>query len=311
MNSHWTSEQIAIQNATDRYLIVEANAGVGKTTVLARRVAQAVENGCKEHQIAVLTYTDPGVKAFNAAMLKVGMTSDSARQVRLCTFEDFASSMLHALEGKAIERRTTPESVQALFWDAARQVQDHIQSAFRDELNMPSIGDGTAVETFLQTALHLKGTLQLVLDDEYPCAITPTYAEKLGRDFTFLKLFKAFEAQRWPARNPDYPAFRGAHDATYDLAKWLMSSYESLDLCPRWPRGLQLVLVDEMHDLNAAMFTILVQLLQTNPQAYFCGAGDRHQVIHQLNGADMVYIVAAPAKNRALLAFDLKPALWS
>ncbi len=289
MNSHWTPEQIAIQNASDHYLIVEANAGVGKTTVLARRVAQAVENGCKPHLIAVLTYTHPGVKALQATLLKVGLASESIRQLRLTTFEDFSISMLHALEGVNVEQRTTPESVQALFWNAARQVQNTIRPAFRDELSLPSLGDDTAVETFLQTALHLKGTLQLPLDDEYPRDITPAYAEKLGRDFTFLKLFSAFEAQRWPARHADYPAFRGAHDATYDLAKWLMAD-ETLDLCPRWPRGLQLVLVDEMHDLNAAMFAILLKLLQTNPQSYFCGAGDRHQVIHQLNGADMFYM---------------------
>jgi DNA helicase II / ATP-dependent DNA helicase PcrA len=176
-----------------------------------------------------------------------------------------------------------------VFWDAARHVQDHIQAGYQTELNLPSIGDSAAVENFLQTALHLKGTLQLVLDDEYPSAITPDYAEKLGRDFTFLKIYNAFEAQRWPARNPDHPAFRGAHDATFDLARWLLSD-ETLDLCPRWPRGLALVLVDEMHDLNAAMFSILIKVLKTNAQAYFVGAGDRHQVIHQLNGADVTYM---------------------
>jgi DNA helicase-2/ATP-dependent DNA helicase PcrA len=57
-------------------------------------------------------------------------------------------------------------------------------------------------------------------------------------------------------------------------------------LFSRWPGALQLLCVDEFHDMNEAMFTILRRLLDSNPQASFCGVGDPDQVLHQQAGAE-------------------------
>jgi DNA helicase-2/ATP-dependent DNA helicase PcrA len=73
-------------------------------------------------------------------------------------------------------------------------------------------------------------------------------------------------------------------DATYDLAR-LLHAGESFTHCARWPSALKVLVVDEMHDMNQAMFTVLSALLRTN-RSFSCGAGDVDQVIHRATGAE-------------------------
>ena len=52
-----TDEQLAIQSATDRTIIVEANAGAAKTTTLALRMALVSDNDRRPD--AWMPYTSP------------------------------------------------------------------------------------------------------------------------------------------------------------------------------------------------------------------------------------------------------------
>jgi DNA helicase-2/ATP-dependent DNA helicase PcrA len=54
--------------------------------------------------------------------------------------------------------------------------------------------------------------------------------------------------------------------------------------------------VDEMHDMNQAMFTLLRGLLASN-RCFFCGVGDIDQVIHKATGADAQFMRAALAEH--------------
>jgi DNA helicase II / ATP-dependent DNA helicase PcrA len=56
--------------------------------------------------------------------------------------------------------------------------------------------------------------------------------------------------------------------------------------------GLQALIVDEMHDTNWAMFTIIKVLLACNERCIFFGVGDSDQVIHKENGADACFMRA-------------------
>jgi len=102
-----------------------------------------------------------------------------------------------------------------------------------------------------------------------------------------MRVYWAYEHLR-RGGHPDHHAFRTPGDATYDLARMLLDEEQAAFIGMPHPLalGLHVVLVDEMHDTNRAMFTVLKGLLQQNPQAAFVGVGDRDQVIHAVAGAD-------------------------
>jgi DNA helicase-2/ATP-dependent DNA helicase PcrA len=146
---------------------------------------------------------------------------------------------------------------------------------------MPTPGDHAMVDVFMQQSDYLKGTMLDVFEREEQ-AVTPDYAEAIGIEYTQLKIFLAFEKIRMA--DPEKPLFRGPSDATYDLAHLLLDAGE-LRFCRAWPVNLKVVVVDEMHDMNRAMFCILKEILASN-RCFFCGVGDVDQVIHKANGAD-------------------------
>ncbi|QNP47331.1 3'-5' exonuclease [Diaphorobacter aerolatus] len=86
-------------------------------------------------------------------------------------------------------------------------------------------------------------------------------------------------------------------DATYDLARHLHDG-ETVAGLRNWPFDAQIVLVDEMHDLNYAMFRVLAEILNTS-QSFFCGMGDVDQVVHESTGADAVFMGSAIEEHTA------------
>lgn len=282
-----TDEQRAIQTCTQRSIVIEANAGAAKTTTLALRVAEALQRGVAPEAILVLTFTGPACAAFGAALKTLGLSYALARRLRIHTIDDFAATVLQRFEGGAVQSLLSAESLKPHVLQAMHAVEDDANERWRDELVFVHSGDA-AVEDFLAQALRLKGTLLLDLHtDGGP--ITPELANDLGQDYALLKTLRAYERRR-QGGHPDHPVFRGPFDATYDLAQRLLQ-HQIGSGDAGWPSGLRLLVVDEMHDLNQAMFTLLQALLLSHPAAFFCGAGDRDQVIHQLAGADVRFML--------------------
>jgi DNA helicase-2/ATP-dependent DNA helicase PcrA len=276
-----TDEQFDIQTAGDRTVVVQANAGAAKTTTLALRIGEALAQGVPPERILVLTYTRPACQAMAEALARLEVPAEPARRLRILTFEQFAEDILLGVEKQKVPRKPHPE-------DLAPFVMQAVHA-----LDMDAEPD--IVETFLQVSLRLKGSLRrdlLLWDGE---AITPETAEDLvGVDPRLLRLFTAVEALRCPPGDgSDRPVFRGEFDATYDLARLLADPETDTPLheMTRWPRDVEELLVDEMHDLNLAMFTILRALLQTRPSR-FCGVGDFDQVVHQTAGAEQRFMDA-------------------
>ena len=277
-----TAEQLAIQTAHDKYIVVEANAGAAKTTTLALRMAETAQWGIPPEKVIALTYTEPACDALRGALKKLGVPYDTARRFRIGTFEQFATSVLKRVEGSSPPALLTPQALRPHVLAALEHVEDNVDERHRDHLLFPAAGDAM-VEEFLQQSLHLKGTLQLdvALGDE---GITPESAEALGRNYALLKAFRVYENARRRG-SVDHPLFRGPGDATYDLAQLIWTDNLERN-APGWPVGVRTVVLDEMHDMNQAMHVILDRILTSNREAFFCGAGDRDQVIHKVAGAD-------------------------
>lgn len=276
-----TDEQRAVQTASENTIIVEANAGAAKTTTLALRMAEAWARGVHPANCLALTYTDAASRALASTLAALGVPAVVVRQFRIETFESFARSVLRELDGEAVPVKLSAEALKPMVWEAVEKVAGNENERWRDELQIPSLGDDAAVEEFLNLFLNLKGRMLLELDD-HEGAITPEYAGSLGCSYTVMKVFKAYERLR-QGGHPDHPVFRGPMDATYDLARLIWTG-ELPDPLRTWPSSVKLLMVDEMHDMNQAMHVVLSKLLDRN--RFFCGVGDVDQVIHAAAGAD-------------------------
>ncbi len=284
-----TDEQVAVQLARDPWVIVEANAGAAKTTTLALRLAQALLRGARPEMLLALTYTETACQALHAALRKLGVPAGVRSKLQISTFEVFSQSVLRKLEGASVLRYPTAERLRPFVMAAVERVLGNPEERYPEALVVPGAGDAV-VEQYLNDFLYLKGTLLLALEAA-DRSITPTLAEELGRDYAMLKVFGAYERERCGG-HPDRPRFRAEGDATYDMARALTNEDAALLPGARHPLALdlRLVVVDEMHDVNRAMFTVLSQLLKANPQAGFVGVGDRDQVIHARAGAQSTFM---------------------
>ncbi|RZL02046.1 MAG: ATP-dependent helicase [Rubrivivax sp.] len=277
-----TAEQRAIQLERHRHVVVEANAGAAKTTTLALRLAQALERGAKLEHLQTLTYTDAAITSLRLALERIGIPASVRQKLRIQTFDQFCAERLASIEGPGVTRYTAPEQLKPHVLQAIDRVLSNQDERHRDEFAIEGSGEGS-VEGLLASFARLKGTLQLTLEAaDQP--LTPALASELGHDYLTLRVFWAYEHLR-RGGHPDRPAFRAPDDATHDLAKLLLSEDALLEGEHPMALGLHLVLLDEMHDTNRAMFTVLQQLLSQNPAA-FIGFGDRDQVIHATAGAD-------------------------
>ena len=281
-----TAEQRAIQLARKPHLIIEANAGAAKTTTLALRLAQALLRGADPQRVRVLTYTDAAVQAFNDAMARIGLGADVRRQVKVQTFDAFCAERLLAIEGAPVPRLDKAEQLRPHVLQAIDRVLHNADERHPEEFSFDGRNEAS-VEGLLSDFLHLKGTMQWQVEAA-DRVLTPKLAAELGREYATLKVFHAYEHIR-RGGHPDHPVFRAEHDATHDLARLLTDEDAWIGVGPDGAHplamGLHLVLVDEMHDTNRAMFAVLRELMARN-RAGFVGVGDRDQVIHAVAGAD-------------------------
>jgi len=285
-----TAEQRAIQSCTAPTLLVEARAGAAKTTTLALRLAEAWSKGAAPAHCLVLTYTAVACTAFRQTLEAIGVPGDVAQRFRITTFDEFAASVLRESEGTAsLPRRLLPEQLRQDVDAAVRQVADATDERWPEDLEYPSPGDAGFVSEFLDNMLWLKGSLRLETEPDDGVS-GPDHAADLGQRYMTLRTFAAYERLR-AGGHPDRPVFRGPFDATYDLARQLSRDrQDGLDTLPAgWPQRLRVLLVDEMHDMNEAMFAILRQLLAAKG-TYFTGVGDADQVIHAAAGADAAFM---------------------
>ena len=285
-----TAEQLAIQLARRKHVLIEANAGAAKTTTLALRLAQALARGAGTEAVVVLTYTSEAVLAFRQALDRLGIAAAVRNRLRIQTFDEFCAARLREIEGTAVPLLTEPERLRPFVLQAIARVMDNPDERHRDEFAVEGTGEGM-VEGLLDTFARLKGTMQLATEaaERTP---NPALAEELGLDYLAMRVYWAYEHLR-RGGHPDHHAFRAPGDATYDLARMLLDDEAFIDMPQPLAMGLHLVLVDEMHDTNRAMFTVLKALLQHNPQTAFAGVGDRDQVIHAVAGADARFMKEA------------------
>ncbi|MES2886892.1 MAG: UvrD-helicase domain-containing protein, partial [Pseudomonadota bacterium] len=286
-----TAEQSAIQSLKHKRVLVEANAGAAKTTTLALRVAQALARGAEPQRLLVLTYTAAAVQAFFKALDLIGVSTPRRQGLRVQTFDAFCAHRLEDIEGSGVPFLATPEQLRTHVLQATQTLLDDPRESHPQAL-WPHIGSEAAVESLLEAFACLKGTLLLAMQSTQARFTPESALAQWGQDYTVLRAFQRCESQR---HDPvaDRAAYRTHGDATCDLALRLIDDDAVFDDPHPLALGLHLVVVDEMHDTNRAMFTVLQHVLRHNPRAAFVGVGDRDQVIHAVAGADAAFMGSA------------------
>ncbi len=286
-------QQTELQTSSSLSIIVNANAGAAKTTSLALKVAEVLERQRQKtgryfpKKILTLTYTEVSRLAFRRALEKIGVPTDVVKELWVSTFDAFAIYLLSEPEGSRAPVLKAAEALKDAITKSLVQVRERAEQRGDSHIHMPSDENSGFFEHFIRESLRIKGKMVLPKARWLNEPLDPLLADNAGEDYTLLKVLERFERLRRPS-DEEPPLFRSLGDATYDLADTIGDMSETLPpaLFSRWPCALQLLCVDEFHDMNEAMFTILRRLLESNPQAAFCGVGDPDQVLHQTAGAE-------------------------
>ena len=297
-----TPYQSAVLACQDRLILIDANAGSTKTTTLALKAAQEVRKGINPGRILGITYTTPAIKAFEQRLRAVG--APSAGRIRVRSFNDLCARRLGLIEGKVPYYQEANSTVYRMVGAAIAHARHCAEEGgFASDFGIE--GDGTrAIPDLLMAFRRLKGTMALHhLGNEN--RLTPqAAADVCGEDYTQLAVLQSYERLRLgliefrPGELKERarhgitsPLFRYEDDPCHDMAVQLRANDPIFDWDDHPLRlNLQLILLDEGHDMNEAMFTVLQQLIHFNQGAQVLGVIDKDQVLHTRSGADAAFM---------------------
>lgn len=288
-----TEEQARIEQAAARRVIVEANAGVGKTTVLCLRALRMIQQGGVDpRRILMLSFTRAGCEAIRRTLRRHGAPASVCEGLRIGTFDEFCAARLRKMEGLTVPAFERPEEVREAVLAAIATAREQSKiGGQEDDFQLGGTGH-LIVEQLLKDFERIKGTMVLKRQDE-DFRLTPESAEDTGFPYPTLAIFSAYEAERLGGgADRNEARYRYPGDATYDMACALTAADPSFGLenHPLRMGPVQAVFVDEFHDMNWAMATVLRAILAQYPDVPFTGVGDVDQVIHAESGADAYFL---------------------
>ena len=269
-----TQEQLAIQTAQKKIILIDANAGAAKTTTLALRLAEALHRGRPPERMLALVFTEAARVALRQRLLDIGVPLGVVKRLAIDTFDGFAGKVLLQIEGAPVPALRSNEALLPMAREALEITADKYGHRHALEINTTN----AAMAEFLKLQLRTKARLDFDRPDMDSNSIDDNL-ELLGVSRTHYLWLREYESLR--GAEAGEIQFRGPFDATYDLVR-LMADDEPLrqQLPP-----FQIIVADELHDLNEASFRLLAMLIRRG-NAFFCGAGDKDQVIYTWSGAD-------------------------
>lgn len=272
-----TKEQLKIQTARNKVVLIEANAGAAKTTTLAFRVGESLARGVRPEDILVLTFTEEAKAVMQQRLKRIGIPQSVAKRICVESFDEFSAGVLRSVEGGRPEFLQSPRELKPHVLRAIGEAYDAFHESHPD---LEFADHPIAMARFIATQRAIKA--RMLPAHDFDGVSLDEIADLTKIPPVDWLVFKRYEWLRSPSGEA---IFRGAFDATYDLAMRLV---EDPDL-PSQIKPYSAVLCDEMHDLNEAAFRVLAALI-SKEETYFVGAGDRDQVIHGSLGADSQFL---------------------
>lgn len=262
---------------------------------LAMKVDDAVRSGLRPSALVVLTYTQSAVLAFRQRLRLLEFSKEQVAALRIQTFDDLCHELLCRRQGKCVLLEKPNQMVQQTVVLAIERARAWaLARGFAESFDIVSEGS-LAIPGLLRSFLLMKGTLALhLMGSEF--RLTPASAGDAGVNFTEAAVLREYERLRLEGRGGEplearlAPRFRLPGDPVYDMVR-LVEADEPLYSGLHPLAGLlQLVLVDEGHDINAALFAVMQHLIQQNPLRQLLIVGDPDQVLHSEAGADAAYM---------------------
>lgn len=241
-------------------------------------MGEALRRGLRPEQILVWVFTSEAATVFTQRMLALGLDPNRVRRITVRTVDDFARQQWREWEGEQLPYYPSLADLHAPIMQALEACSQRYAQQY-PYLEIRS--HAAAISQFYQTQLRLKQSL--ALQQENPDLSHAERADLYGVPLSEYLWTLAYERLRVSAFSE--PLFRGRYDASYDLACSLIHQPELAASLPQY----RLIVVDELHDMNATAFCILQALLQA-PEAYLVAAGDSDQVIYPHMGADKRYL---------------------
>ena len=269
-----TPEQLAIQTAQKKVVLIDANAGAAKTTTLALRLAEALHRGRPPERMLALVFTEAARVALRQRLLEVGVPLGVVKRLSIDTFDAFAARVLGQLEGGQMAYLRSDEELRPVAWEALEVVSEKYAHRYPLEINTTN----AAIAEFLKLQLRTKARLDFHAPD-FDSNTLEDNLEMLGMSRTHYLWLREYEGLR--GADTGEIQFRAPFDATYDLVRMLGEDEPLRQQLPAY----QIIVADELHDLNEASFRLLTMLIRRG-NAFFCGAGDKDQVIYTWSGAD-------------------------
>ncbi len=269
-----TAEQSAIQIAPKKIVLIDANAGAAKTTTLALRVAESLYRGRQPEHTLALVFTAAAKLAMRQRLAEIGLAAHVIKRLTIVTFDELARSVLLKLEGGAVPLIDSYEGLRPYALEAIELVALRYGERYELEVSM----NNTAVTQFLKLQLRTKARLDFHRAGFAHDTVQDSLAA-LGISHTHYLWLREYERLR--GSDAGEIQFRAQFDATYDLVRLLDDDEPLRGELPAY----QVIVADELHDLNEAAFRLLTMLIRRG-NAFFCGAGDRDQVIYTWSGAD-------------------------
>lgn len=272
-----SGEQLAIQLATQKIILIDANAGAAKTTTLALRMAESLARGVLPERMLALTITVAAAQVLQQRLKQLGVAAAVVKKIRIQTFEALAQDILRQIERTSVPYVLDQEQLIPAALDALQLVSERYGRQFALDTQTHNV----ALHTFLQMQMRLKARLDLVTHD-----VDGYQPEEIADVLQVPLTTYLWHLQYENLRGVDEQIhFRSEGDAAFDLIQMLLQEPETTAWLPEY----QVIIADELHDLNEVTFRLLTLLVQKGG-AFFCGAGDKDQVIYSWRGADHQYL---------------------
>ena len=238
-------------------LLIVAGAGSGKTRVLTFRIANLLEHGVPPYRILAITFTNKAAREMRDRVDT--LIGESAHDVWLSTFHSFCARFLRM----EIEHLGT-YAKNFVIYDASDS-----KNLIRECLKELNIDEKHTAPGAVQS--HISDAKNRLLDVKaFAAQATDFFAEQVA------KIYELYQSKLRANNALDF-------DDLLMLTVELLKKNE--EICEKYQKKFQYVLVDEYQDTNGAQYEI-TKLLAAGHRN-ICVVGDADQSIYGWRGADM------------------------
>ncbi len=256
-------QQRGAVTATDRFLLVLAGAGSGKTRVITHRLAYLVEQGVPPLAILAVTFTNKAADQMRerAGRLLAG-SGQAAGEVWIATFHSFCARLL---------RREAPR----LGLPRNFTIFDEDDQIAAVKLAIAQIGQDEKTMTPRAALERISGAKNHGVSSAMAAAEARDVRER-----AFAQIYAAYQERLRAAQALDFDDL---------LLRALDVLRDHPDARAAWSGRFRYIHVDEYQDTNRQQYEIL--RLLTGSEGSLCVVGDEDQSIYSWRGADVGHIL--------------------